>query len=72
VGTVSANHGHVAIIRAAELGAGASLNLDISGSAGHPHTVSLSASEVTQIAGGARVTKTSTTEDSHNHQVTFN
>ncbi len=71
-GSVSANHGHVAVITAAELAAGAALNLNIAGQAGHPHTVTLSAAEVMQIAGGARVTKTSTTVDSHNHQVTFN
>jgi hypothetical protein len=72
VGSVSANHGHTAIIRAAELTAGNALNLDISGTAGHPHRVQLSSTEVSQIAGGTRVTKASSTDDGHSHDVTFN
>jgi ethanolamine utilization microcompartment shell protein EutL len=48
------------------------VSLDISGGAGHPHTVMLSAGEVVQIAGGSQVSKTSTTNQSHSHQVTFN
>ena len=72
VGAISANHGHTAVIRAAELAAGAALNLDISGSAGHTHRVQLSGAEITQIANGTRVTKTSSTDDGHSHDVTFN
>ena len=41
-GTISSNHGHVARITGAELTAGGALSLDISGTAGHPHTVELS------------------------------
>src|SRR4029453_17172172 len=48
-GTISGNHGHVAVITAAQLTAANSVDLDIAGSAGHSHTVSLSAGEVTQI-----------------------
>jgi hypothetical protein len=36
-GTISANHGHVARVTAAQQLAGGALLLDISGSAGHPH-----------------------------------
>ncbi len=72
VGTISANHGHTAVIAAASLTAGADIDLNISGTAGHPHHVLLSGSEVTQVAGGTRISKTSTTDDGHNHQVTFN
>ena len=71
-GVVSANHGHVATITAAQLTAAGALELDIQGSADHPHSVSLSAGEITSIAGGQRVSKTSSTNSSHDHTVTFN
>lgn len=72
VGQISANHGHTAVITAAQLGAGQTVNLDITGTAGHTHHVTLTAAQVTQIAGNTRVTQTSTTDDGHNHDVTFN
>jgi hypothetical protein len=71
-GVVSANHGHVATITAAQLTAAGAVSLDIRGSADHPHTVSLSATEITSISGGQRVSKLSTTDSSHDHTVTFN
>lgn len=72
VGTISDNHGHSAVITGAQLTAGGALALDIRGSADHTHSVSLSASEITSIAGGQRVSKSSTTSSSHDHTVTFN
>jgi hypothetical protein len=71
-GSISANHGHVARIAGAELTAGGALSLDIRGSADHPHTVELSAAEVDAIAASQRVSKTSSTDASHSHVVTFN
>lgn len=76
-GSVSANHGHQAVIESARLSAGNAVSLDIRGGATHPHTVELSAQEVTQIAARQRVSKTSSTNDSpdagtHSHTVTFN
>ena len=72
VGVISSNHGHVAIITAAQLTAGGALQLDIQGTATHTHTVVLSAAEVTSIAGGTKVSKESSTDASHSHTVTFN
>lgn len=72
VGSVSANHGHAAVITAAQLSAGAALTLQIRGSSDHPHTVVLSAGEVAQVAGGSRVSKNSSIDDGHDHTVTFN
>ena len=71
-GVVGTNHGHTAPITAAQLTAGGAIMLDIQGSSNHPHTVSLSANEVSQIAAGTRVTKTSTNNAGHTHEVTFN
>jgi aspartate 1-decarboxylase len=69
---VSANHGHRAVITGAQLMANGMLSLDITGTADHPHTVELSASDLTQIQNGQRVSKTSSTNVAHSHNVTFN
>lgn len=72
VGTISANHGHTAVITGAELSAGNALSLNIQGSAPHPHTVQITAGEVQTIANGQQVTKESSNNDAHTHLVTFN
>ena len=71
-GTISGNHGHVAVITGAQLTTGGAISLDIQGQATHTHTVSLTAAEVTQISQGMQVAKASTTNDGHSHTVTFN
>jgi hypothetical protein len=71
-GTIDGNHGHSAVITSAVLTAGNAIQLDIRGGADHPHTVSLSAGEVTMIGAGQRVAKTSTNDQGHSHTVTFN
>lgn len=72
VGTISNNHGHSAVITAARLAQGGELDLDIRGTASHTHTVSLSASDLTEIAGGKVVAHDSSTDSGHSHTVTFN
>ena len=71
LGDISANHGHLALITAAQEGAGGTLDLDIKGTAGHTHMVSLTADEMASIRKGARVAKESSGK-SHTHTVTFN
>jgi hypothetical protein len=72
-GVIGANHGHSgAVITAATLASPADISLDIRGSADHPHTVMLSAAEVSSIAAGTRVSKESSTDSAHSHTVTFN
>ena len=71
-GTVGSNHGHTAVITAAELTSDSTLMLDIIGTASHPHTVELTPTDLNQIGAGTRVTKTSSIEDAHDHRVTFN
>ncbi len=71
VGVISGNHGHSATITNAQLLDGAALQLDIRGSADHPHTVALTADEVREIAAGREVAKTSTNAQGHEHTVTF-
>lgn len=72
-GTVSANHGHTATVTAVDITNGVAIAaLDIRGAADHPHTVSLTAAQVTQIGNRQQVVVTSTTENAHQHTVTFN
>ena len=71
-GSVGSNHGHTAVITAAELTAGTNVVLDIQGTSDHPHTVILDAAEVAMIAGGQEVAKQSSNDMAHAHTVTFN
>jgi hypothetical protein len=71
-GVVGANHGHTAVITAAQLTAANAIALDIRGQADHPHTVELTAGEIANIAANQRVSKVSSSEMAHAHTVTFN
>ena len=71
-GVVSANHGHIATVTAARINAAAGFDLDIMGNATHPHTITLSASQVQQIGAKQTVAVVSTTNVGHDHTVTFN
>jgi hypothetical protein len=71
-GNVSANHGHVATVTAAQITAATAVTLNIQGSATHPHTVTLTADQVRSIGARTQVSVTSTTNDDHIHTVTFN
>jgi hypothetical protein len=72
VGQISANHGHTAVVQAAWLQAGGSVDLDIRGSATHSHMVSLVADALRDMRDGRKVQKESTTNEGHTHTVTFN
>jgi hypothetical protein len=70
-GTITGNHGHTAVITAAQLSAGGAVSLDIAGTAGHSHLVDLPAKAVVEVKDGRKVEKMSTATD-HAHLVTFN
>jgi hypothetical protein len=72
VGTISANHGHIAIVTRGVITAMNTLALDIRGNADHTHLVELSQSDLAAIGNGQRVSHQSSTSDGHIHQVTFN
>jgi hypothetical protein len=72
IGSISANHGHVAEITAAELQKGGVLALSIAGTAGHDHTVNLVAQAMQDIKDNKKVAKESTSTQGHTHMVTFN
>ena len=71
-GVISGNHGHTAVVTAAQITAANSVSLDIRGTATHPHTVNLSAAEVGTIGNRQSVSKVSSSDDGHTHTVTFN
>jgi uncharacterized membrane protein len=71
-GSISANHGHSAVITSAQLTAAGGIALGIQGTASHPHTVTLAASDISAIAGNQRVSKESSNDSAHSHTVTFN
>lgn len=72
VGVVGTNHGHAVTITKAQLTAAGALTLDIQGTSGHAHSVTLSATEVTSIKNGTKVSKDSSTGAGHIHTVSFN
>jgi len=70
-GSISANHGHRAVVTGAQLTAGGAVRLDIHGEADHTHLVDLTAAEVVRIRDGQMVSKGSSATDAHAHTVTF-
>jgi hypothetical protein len=71
-GVVSSNHGHRAIVTAAQLNSNNTVTVDMRYQATHNHTLTLTPSELGAISENARVAKTSSTDDDHSHTVTFN
>ena len=72
-GVIGSNHGHTgAVITGAQLTAPSAISLDIRGQSDHPHTVTLTAADVTAIAASQRVSTESTSDAGHSHTVTFN
>ena len=72
VGTISANHGHTVTISAAQITAGGAVTATLTTGNGHTHTIDLTAAQVVSIGQNQQVAVVSTTDDGHNHTVTFN
>jgi len=71
-GAISANHGHTAMILGTQIVAGTAIvGMDIRGTATHPHTISISQAELQVLSNRQPVTVTSTTDNGHDHTVTF-
>jgi hypothetical protein len=69
-GEIATNHGHYVTLTAAGLRAGSALDVDIRGSSGHNHVVSLSTIDLAMLRNGGVVQKEST-GTRHTHVVTF-
>jgi len=70
-GTVSANHGHVALVTGAQISAAGAVMLAIRGAADHDHQLSLSAAEMARLRDGQSVAVRSAGSQDHDHLVTF-
>jgi hypothetical protein len=71
LGTISSNHGHQAVITAAQLAAGGVLQLNIQGAADHPHMVELTADDLQKIKSQQSVSRECSSTSAHTHMVTF-
>ena len=70
-GTISANHGHVAVVTSAQITAANAFSLNIMGNATHPHNVDLSQTDLASLRSRQTVTKDSTNVNNHSHTITF-
>ena len=75
-GTVSANHGHVAVVTAAQITATNAVALSIQGTAAHNHTLSLSQADLQTLKNRQPISRDSSSDVSatfgpHLHTVTF-
>jgi hypothetical protein len=70
-GVISANHGHSAVIMAAQITAGNAITLDIQNTANHPHTVAVSQANLATLKSRQAISTTSSTDAGHSHTVTF-
>ena len=70
-GAITGNHGHTATITAAQITAANTIALDIRGTAPHPHMVEITQAELRNLQNKQAVTKSSTTDNNHQHSVTF-
>lgn len=71
-GIVDDNHGHSISVPRADVEAGAPRSYDIMGSAGHSHTVMISAAQFGILNDVGSVIVTSSLSSGHSHQVTVN
>jgi hypothetical protein len=68
---VAANHTHSVTVTGAEIAAGNSVALTLTGSTSHTHTVQLTQSDMTALRNRQAVTHDSTNDSNHVHAVTF-
>jgi hypothetical protein len=66
---IGSNHGHVLAIPAADLDATSARTYDITGSAGHAHTVTFSAAQLAALKAGNAVTLASSLTSGHSHPI---
>lgn len=67
---IAGNHGHVLSIPAADLDATTSMTYDMTGAAGHAHSVTFTPAQLQMLKAGQSVIVTSTTTLQHSHVVT--
>ena len=70
---IAGNHGHVLSLSKADVMAGTAKTYDISGGAGHSHSVTISISQFTSLQGNTMATTVSSASatDGHTHSITI-
>ena len=71
VGSVSANHGHSVVVTKADVQAGIEKQYNIQGSADHPHTITVSASNFSTLQTNQQIQVTSTSGSGHTHSISI-
>ena len=69
IGRLGKNHGHVLTVSFDDVTKGAEKTYELTGTAGHPHKVTLSADEMKSLLAGKVVRTKSTTDRGHAHRV---
>lgn len=70
--SISANHGHAVVLTAADLAGTQQATFSIQGTSSHDHTITLSAAQLSTLAGGGSVQVSSSEDASHFHEVSVN
>lgn len=68
---IGANHGHSISVPIADINAGVDKTYDITGSGGHPHSVTVSAVNFNMLKNNQSISVGSTLGDGHTHNVTI-
>ena len=68
VARVGQNHGHVFVVSAADVTAGVEKTYDLTGTAGHAHSVTLGAEHWTRLRAG-EIVRISSTREGHQHRL---
>jgi hypothetical protein len=71
IATIAGNHGHVIIVSHADIVAAVDKTYDITGTAGHSHSVTITAADFTNLTANQGIVELSTTTG-HNHSITVN
>ncbi|MFY0627408.1 MAG: hypothetical protein JXR07_13995 [Reichenbachiella sp.] len=69
--TISANHGHTLIINPSDVSEGVEKTYTITGSATHPHTITVTASMFEQLKNNESISVGSSNDQSHSHSITI-
>ena len=69
--SISNNHGHNLIVSKTDVSNATQKTYDIDGSAGHSHSVTVTAGNFTTLQGNQQISVSSTTGDGHSHSVTI-
>lgn len=69
--TISENHGHALSIAAQDVDVATEMTYEIQGSAGHSHSVTISAAQFAALMAGESLTVLSTSASAHAHNVTL-